>query len=266
VVRTCDVCGFEEGTEEKERIVSALRYPVVLLKLSGEALKGQEEGAFSSAVMEFLAEQIREVHEMGVRLGIVVGGGNFFRGGKGQRAWLVREVADSIGMMATMMNGLALQALLRHHRVPCALFSALSMPGVIPGFDGLAMRDALDEGKVILFAGGTGHPYVSTDTAAAFRAQQIGASLLLKATQVDGVYSADPKVDPSAKRLARISYLDVLSRDLRVMDATSISFCREYHLPVLVCDVSQRGVLARAVRGEDVGTLIESSAGLENER
>jgi len=130
----------------------------------------------------------------------------------------------------------------------------------------LAMRDALDEGKVILFAGGTGHPYVSTDTAAAFRAQQIGASLLLKATQVDGVYSADPKVDPSAKRLARISYLDVLSRDLRVMDATSISFCREYHLPVLVCDVSQRGVLARAVRGEDVGTLIESSAGLENER
>jgi uridylate kinase len=235
---------------------STLRYQSVLLKLSGEALKGQAEGSYDSEVMGFLARQISEVYAMGVHLGIVVGGGNLFRGIQGERSWLPRGSADAIGMMATMMNGLALQALLRHHRVPCALFSALAMPGVIPGFDLHAFQDALEQRHVLIFAGGTGHPYVSTDTASAFRAKQMGAEILIKATQVDGVYTADPKKDPHAKRFETLTYLDLLERDLRVMDATSVSFCKEYAIPILVCDVAQAGILQQAVQGEPVGTLI----------
>ncbi|MEM1010544.1 MAG: UMP kinase [Myxococcota bacterium] len=236
----------------------SLVYERVLLKLSGESLRGaQQASPYCDASMQVLARQIQCAVKEGVGLGIVMGGGNVFRGAQGQSAWLHRHTADSIGMMATMMNGLALRSLLDHVGVQCWLSSSIALHGIVPAFDPEAMNAALARGDVLLFSGGTGHPYVSTDTASAFRAQQMGATVLLKATQVDGVYTADPKVDATAERMHQLTYEEVLSKDLRVMDATSISFCREYKIPILVGKLGQaEDALVRVARGERIGTLV----------
>lgn len=245
--------------------MTTLRYPRVLLKLSGEALRGQESSGFDPDVLDYMVQQIQPLHELGVQLGLVVGGGNFYRGAKAQMTWLRRQVADSVGMLATMMNALVMQELLSSHGMPCSLFSAAGVEGVVPKYRYRDMVDAFAQGHIVIFGGGTGHPFFTTDTTAALRAREMDADLLIKATQVDGVYDADPHVHPDAKRFASLSYLEVLQRDLRVMDATGISFCREYEIPILVTNISEPDQLRRAVLGEDVGTLIHANDGPKRE-
>jgi uridylate kinase len=242
--------------------VSIPHYQRILLKLSGEALKGDQPFGVDPKVLGYLFNEINEVHLLGVKVGIVIGGGNYFRGA--QVDWMKRSSADQVGMMATIMNGLTLFEFFREKGLPCALFSALSVEGVV-GYSQEQVLQALEEGKVVIFAGGTGHPFFSTDTAAALRAREIDAQALIKATQVDGVYSADPRKDPDARFHAKLDYLHILRNDLRVMDATSVSFCREYRIPILVFDVSCSGHLKRAVLGEPVGTLISEPIVTEEE-
>lgn len=236
--------------------MSTLRYRRVLLKLSGEALRGQESAGFDPDVLTYFAEQLQTLHDEGVQLGVVIGGGNFFRGAKAGMSWLKRPVADSVGMLATVMNGLVLRELLLSRGLPCSLFSAVGIDGIVEPYGFRAMSDALDAGRIVVFAGGTGHPFFTTDTTAALRAQEMNADILIKATQVDGVYDADPHQDPNATRFSSLSYLEVLERNLRVMDATSISFCREYTIPILVMSLNKPTNLLNALKGESVGTLI----------
>lgn len=233
----------------------SLRYRRILLKLSGEALKGREHSGIDQAVVMSFVRQIAEIHRLGVQVGVVIGGGNYFRGA--QAHWMERAHADYIGMMATIMNALTLEEACRQVGCPSAVFSGLSVEGVVSGYEHRKMLLALEQERcVIIFAGGTGSPFFSTDTAAALRAHQMNAEILLKGTQVDGVYDADPRTCPTARKLANLTYLEVLQKDLRVMDATSVSFCREYHIPILVFDISQEGHLKRVVLGEPIGTYI----------
>lgn len=237
--------------------MSSPQYRRILLKLSGEALKGNEPAGFDSAVLDSLSTQIKDLHELGVELGIVIGGGNFFRGA--QVDWMPRTSADRIGMMATMMNGIALREAFLAKGLGCALFSAVPLPGVIEMYDQHAVNRAFQNKQVVVFSGGTGHPFFTTDTAAALRAREIEADVLIKATQVDGVYDADPHKHPNAKRYDRLSYLDVLEKGLRVMDATSVSFCREYQIPMYVMRLQPAGQLRKAVLGDAVGTLVSDT-------
>ena len=237
---------------------SKTHYKRILLKLSGEALRGEQPYGFDASVLDTLGEQIADLHTLGVALGLV-GGGNFVRGEQTSThmPWFPREAADSIGMLATVMNGIAMREVLRQKGVPCALFAATSLEGVVERYNYHNVREALDARKVILFGGGTGHPFFTTDTAAALRAEQMQADVLIKATNVDGVYDSDPRKNPQAKRFSHLSFLDVLTQNLRVMDATSISFCREYKLPILVLNIQSEDNLKRAILGESVGTLID---------
>lgn len=234
----------------------SLAYRRVLLKLSGEALKGDLASGIDPSVVFNLVEQVQELRLLGVKVGIVIGGGNFFRGGSEIASWMKRASADCIGMMATMMNGLALREAFEHRKIPVALFSSLALEGMIEGYNYRLVEEALEQEKVVVFSGGTGHPYFSTDTAAALRAREIDAELLIKATQVDGVYDSDPQKNTEAKRFEKLDYIEVLQKDLRVMDATSVSFCREYKIPIMVCALHGDKNLKRAVLGESVGTLI----------
>ncbi len=239
--------------------MSQLRYARVLLKLSGEALRGDQPTGFEAAVLEHLGSQIEELHSNGVTLGLVVGGGNFVRGEQTSKhmPWFPRESADSIGMLATIMNGIALKEVLQHRGLPCQLFSARAVEGVVPGYSFAALHEALSARKIVIFAGGTGHPFFTTDTTAALRARQMEADVLIKATQVDGVYDSDPRNNPDAKRFDHLTFTEVITRNLRVMDATSITFCRDHKLPILVVNLQSRGHLQRAIAGEAVGTLID---------
>lgn len=243
--------------------MSTPRYRRVLLKLSGEALRGKEASGVDPEVLRGMVREVAEVHALGVQLGIVIGGGNYFRGA--QATWMDRARADYVGMMATIMNGLTLQEAFRQEGVPCALFSGLVVEGVVAGYDHELVSQAVDAGKVAVFAGGTGHPFFSTDTAAALRAGELGAEVLMKATQVDGVYDKDPREHADASRFSQLTYLHLLQENLRVMDATSVSFCREYGIPILVFNVAQKGHLKRAVLGDAVGTLICEKAESEVE-
>lgn len=238
--------------------MSQLRYSRVLLKLSGEALRGDQPTGFDASVLEQLGQQVQELYDRGVTLGLVIGGGNFVRGEQTSKhmPWFPREAADSIGMMATIMNGIAFQEVLRHRGLPCQLFSAKAVEGVVETYSFSALQNALAERKIVIFAGGTGHPFFTTDTTAALRARQMEADVLIKATQVDGVYDADPRTHPDAKRYDRLSFDEVITQNLRVMDATSITFCREYQLPILVVNLQSRDHLQRAIAGDSVGTLI----------
>lgn len=239
--------------------MSTVRYQRVLLKLSGEALRGQEASGFDPKVLSYLVEQLQALQALDVRVGIVIGGGNFFRGASAQMTWLKRPVADSVGMLSTVMNGLVLRELLLSHDLPCSLFSAVGIDGIVEKYNYRSMMNALDAGQIVVFSGGTGHPFFTTDTTAALRAQEMEADVLIKATQVDGVYDADPHVHSDAKRFQELSYIEVLQRNLRVMDATGISFCREYQIPILVMNVATPGHLKKALLGESVGTLIHAS-------
>jgi len=233
------------------------RYQRILLKLSGEALLGKLEYGVDPAVVAFVAEQVKAVTALGVQVGIVVGGGNIFRGMAAATATgMDRATADYIGMLATAMNGLALQDALERAEVPTRVMTAIDMNEVAEPYIRRRAVRHLEKGRVVVFVAGTGNPYFTTDTAAALRAVEIGAEVVLKATKVDGVYDKDPVKHPDAKRYPAITYGQVLVDGLRVLDAAAVSLCMENDLPIVVFDLDAHENILKAVRGEKVGTLI----------
>ena len=228
----------------------------ILLKLSGEALGGETGNGISPEAVLNMAEQISEVRELGVQVVVVVGGGNIFRGLSGSKRGVERATGDYMGMLATIINSLALQDALEKLGVPTRVQSAIAMSQVAEPFIRRRAVRHLEKGRVVIFGGGTGNPYFSTDTAAALRANEIGAEVILKGTKVDGIYDCDPKKNPKAKRFAEISYFDALQKRLQVMDSTAFSLCMDNKMPIVVFDFFKPHNLRRAVLGEKVGTLV----------
>jgi uridylate kinase len=239
-------------------MVTALerRYRRVLLKLSGEALMGEQAFGISRTTLEGMVEDIAQVVRLEVELAIVIGGGNIFRGVALGSSGMERATADYMGMMATIMNAMALQDAMQRVGLEARVQSALNVEQVVEPYIRPKALRYLEEGKVVIFAAGTGNPFFTTDTAAALRGSEVGAQIVLKATRVDGVYSADPNKDPSAVRYARISFDDALARNLQIMDATAFALCRDQRLPIRVFNIAKPGALLRAVLGEDEGTLV----------
>jgi len=235
----------------------AARYRRILLKLSGEILAGESGHGIDEGVMDELADEIREVHDLGVQIGIVPGGGNIFRGLAASTRGMDRVGADYMGMLATVINGLALQHALERRGLCTRVMSAIEMARVCEPYIRRRAVRHLEKSRIVVLAAGTGNPYFTTDTAAALRASEIGAEVILKATKVDGVYSDDPVRVPGATRFAEISYLDILNRGLKVMDATAVSLCKENRIPLIVFNVRERGNLLQAARGEAVGTVVK---------
>ncbi len=233
-----------------------LKYGRILLKLSGEALAGDQEFGISTDVVAFVAKEIREIHRLGVQIGVVIGGGNIFRGVEASTRGMDRASADYMGMLATVINGLALQDGLEKLGVDTRVQTAIEMREVAEPFIRRRALRHLEKGRVVIFAGGTGNPYFTTDTAAALRAMEIGAQVLFKATKVDGVYSADPTHDPSAEKYDELTYLEVLSRQLKVMDATAVSLCMDNGFPIVIFNLHAGGCLRQLVFGGRVGTLV----------
>jgi uridylate kinase len=231
-------------------------YRRVLLKLSGEGLMGEREYGLDLQQLSIVAQEIRTVHDMGVQVCIVIGGGNIFRGISGAAAGMERASADYMGMLATVINSLALQNALEKIGLHTRVVSAIPMTTVCEPYIRRRAVRHMEKGRVVIFAAGTGNPFFTTDTAAALRAAEMGADAMLKATQVDGVYSADPRKDPNAKRYDRLTYLNVLSQDLQVMDAAAISLSRENGIPILVFDLHTQGAFAQVMRGEGTFTII----------
>lgn len=231
-------------------------YRRVLLKLSGEALMGDREFGLDPTIVKRVAGEIKVVQELGVEICVVIGGGNIFRGLSGAAAGMERATADYMGMMATVINSLAMQSALERAGVMTRVQSAISMQAVCEPYIRRRAIRHMEKGRVVIFAAGTGNPFFTTDTAAALRASEMGCSALLKATKVDGVYSADPKLVPDAERYDRLTYLDVLSRDLKVMDAPAISLARENNIPILVFSLFKSGGFADVVQGRGLYTII----------
>ena len=232
------------------------RYRRVVIKLSGEALVGDGGYGIDPLVLDTVALELQAAHQLGTEIAVMMGGGNIFRGLAGARRGMNRVTADLMGMLGTVINGLALRDALEAHGMPTRVQTAIEMHQVAePYIRGRAIRH-LEKGRVVIFCAGSGNPFFTTDTPAALRAAEIGADVLIKATRVDGVYSADPTKDPTAERFDTISYLDVLNRGLQVMDNTAITLCMDNRLPLLVLDLFTPGNLARAVSGERVGTLV----------
>ena len=228
-----------------------------ILKLSGEALRGAgSKDNISPEIVDRIAREIREAVDGGLQLGVVVGGGNFWRGASASARGMDRATADYVGMLATVMNALALEGALTHHGVKCIVQSAIEMKNVAETFIRRRAKGALAEGRVVIFAAGTGNPFFSTDTTAALRANEMGADVILKATQVDGVYSADPRKDPNATRYETVTFHECLSKRLNVMDATAFSLCMDNHIPIIIFDLGPEGNLSHALRGEQIGTLV----------
>lgn len=231
-------------------------YKRVLLKLSGEALAGDEKHGINPDVIGAICDKVKEVVDMGVQVSIVVGGGNFWRGARnGQK--MDRATADYMGMLATAMNGLALQDALEFRGVYTRLQTAIEMREVAEPYIKRKAAKHLEKGRVVIFACGTGHPFFSTDTAAALRAAETDSEVILLAKTIDGVYSADPKLDPSAVKYDEISYKDVLSQDLKVMDSTATALCKDNNIPLFVFAISDPENIVRAVKGENVGTIVK---------
>ena len=231
-------------------------YKRVLLKLSGEALMGDDAFGINRATIEGMVAQIKAVVDTGVQMAVVIGGGNIFRGMAGGAAGMDRATADYMGMRATIMNALALQDAMKHAGLEARVQSALRIDQVVePYIRPRAMRH-LDEGKIVIFAAGTGNPFFTTDTAAALRGVEIGAEIVLKATKVDGIYSADPKKDPNATRYSDITFDEAINKNLGVMDATAFALCRDQKMPIKVFSIFKEGGLMRVVKGEDEGTLV----------
>ena len=236
---------------------SSAPYKKILLKLSGEALAGEAGYGIDTDVLKVLATEIKEIHQSGVQIAIVLGGGNIFRGIKGATKGMDRASADYMGMLATVLNCLALQDALEHESVYTRVQSAIEMQELAEPYIRRRAIRHLEKNRVVIFGGGTGNPYFTTDTTAALRAMEIGSEVVLKATNVDGIYDADPKKTPGAKRFESISYIEVLQRGLKVMDSTAISLCMDNQLPIIVFDLLKPGNLARVVQGEAVGTLVK---------
>lgn len=229
----------------------------ILLKLSGEALMGEDAFGINRAVVARLVGEIKEIAAMGVEIGLVVGGGNIFRGMAPAAAGMERATADYMGMLATVMNSLALHDALQRAGCPAAVLSALPIPAVVEGYARPAALAHLAAGRVVIFAAGTGSPFFTTDTAASLRAVEIGADIMLKATKVDGVYTKDPMRHSDAVRYDVLSYDEALAQRLGIMDATAVSLCREQNLPVRVFSINKPGSLRRIVLGENEGTLVQ---------
>ncbi|HEY5765162.1 MAG TPA: UMP kinase [Candidatus Deferrimicrobiaceae bacterium] len=232
-------------------------YRRILLKLSGEALMGKQDYGIDGEVLEILSKEIHEVTSLGVQVALVVGGGNIFRGiGTSRDYGIDRASADYMGMLATVINSLALQDMLEREGVVTRVLSAIEMRAIAEPYIRRRALRHLEKGRVVIFAGGTGNPYFTTDTAAALRAMEINADAILKATKVDGVYDADPRTDRKAKKLRELTYIEVLQRNLKVMDATAISLCMDNRLPIVVFNLTKRGNIVRAVRGESIGSIV----------
>lgn len=232
-------------------------YKRILLKLSGEALLGAKQHGIDAETCASFAAQIKDVRDLGVQVALVVGGGNIFRGHvESKRFGLDQSVADYMGMLATVLNGLALQNALEQIDVPTRVMTALQMASIAePYIRRRAMRH-LEKGRVIIFVAGTGNPYFTTDTAAALRAKEINADVILKATKVDGIYTADPFTQRSAKKFKKLKFIDVLKRKLKVMDSTAISMCMDHNLPIVVFNLKEEGNIKKVVLGEPIGTMV----------
>ncbi|MBI3320720.1 MAG: UMP kinase [Candidatus Omnitrophica bacterium] len=238
------------------------KYKRIVLKLSGEALQGKLGFGIDARVLEDLARQIKDVKELGVQVTVVVGGGNIFRGLKTASATgMERATADYMGMLATAINGLALQDALERSGVPTRIQSAIEIAKVAEPYIRRRAIRHLEKGRVVIFVGGIGNPFFTTDTTAALRAMEIGADVVLKATNVDGIYTADPLTDRHAKKFATLSFLDVLKKGLKVMDATAVSLCMSSNVPIIVFNLHRPGNIQRAVCGEVVGTQVVNQAG-----
>ncbi|MFA7617498.1 MAG: UMP kinase [Thiohalomonadaceae bacterium] len=232
-------------------------YKRVLIKFSGEALMGDQQFGIAPDVVKRVAADIADLVRSGVQVGVVIGGGNIFRGVSLASAGMERATADQIGMLATVINSLSLQDAIEHENLKCRVMSALPIHQVCEDYIRRRAIRHLEKGRVVIFAAGTGNPFFTTDSAASLRGIEIGAELVLKATKVDGIYSADPKKDPTAKRYERLTYDEALERKLGVMDATAIVLCREQNLPLRVYDMNKPDALKRIIMGENEGTLVE---------
>ena len=245
-----------EATKAESNAPAQPAYPRILLKLSGEALMGNDAFGINRDTVERLVREVKEVADLGVQVGIVIGGGNIFRGVSQGAAGMDRATADYMGMLATVINALALQDALEQQNVVTRVVTAIEMRAVAEPFIRRRAIRHLEKGRVIVFGAGTGNPYFSTDTAAALRAMEIKADVILKATKVDGIYDADPMVKTNATRFDRISYLQVLEQGLKVMDATAISLCMDNRLPIVVFNLRTPGNIKRAITGEPIGSLV----------
>ena len=234
-----------------------LKYKRILLKLSGEVLKNRDSGdVIDASRLAFMAERVKKIHALGVQVGIVLGGGNIFRGLSGSQNGVNRVVGDSMGMLATIINGLAMMNALEQIGVPTRVMTAIDMPKLAEPFIQRKALRHFEKGRVCIFAGGTGNPFFSTDSAAALRASEIGADALLKATKVDGIYTADPMKDPKARRYGSLKYETALEKRLKVMDSAAFALCMDNNIPIVVFDFFDGDALERVVKGEDVGTLV----------
>lgn len=235
--------------------VAEIAYKRILLKLSGEALAGEQKNGIDADVLGKICDQIKEVNELGVEVAIVVGGGNFWRGKYGHQ--MERTTSDYMGMLATAINGLALQDALEARGLYTRLQTAIEMREIAEPYIKRKAIKHLGRGRVVIFACGTGNPYFTTDTGAALRAAETEADVILLAKTIDGVYSADPKIEPSAEKYDKISYLDILNKDLKVMDSTATSLCRDNHIPLVVFGIDQPENIVKIVKGERIGTIVE---------
>jgi uridylate kinase len=250
VVEEAILAGAKELTRRSEP------YRRILLKLSGEALAGDAGYGIDTDVLKVIAEEIKDLHELGVQISVVLGGGNIFRGIKGATKGMDRASADYMGMLATMLNCLALQDALENMGVHTRVQSAIEMRELAEPYIRRRAIRHLEKSRVVIFGAGTGNPYFTTDTTAALRGMEVGAEVVLKATKVDYIYDADPKVNPNAKSFDQLSYIEVLQRGLKVMDSTAISLCMDNQLPIIVFNLHEHGALRKAVEGYAVGTLV----------
>jgi len=232
-------------------------YRRVLLKVSGEALAGDQGYGIDAKVVQAIAQAVHEVHQSGVQIALVIGGGNIYRGADGEKMGMDRVSSDYMGMLATLINALALQNALEKQGAFTRVQSAIEMSKVAEPFIRRRAMRHLEKKRIVIFAGGTGNPYFATDTAAALRAIEIGADVILKATNVDGIYNADPKKDPQAKKFKNLTYIDAINRRLRVMDTTALTLCMENKLPIVVFGLQQKDSIKRVIWGEPIGTLVK---------
>jgi uridylate kinase len=243
--------------------MNQLKYKRILLKLSGESLMGKKGFGIDHTVLEFFSGEIKKVYEIGVQIGIVIGGGNIYRGLSAGDQGIDRVTGDQMGMLATMINSLALQNAIEKQGIYTRLMSAIKMEEIAEPYIRRRATRHLEKDRVLIFGAGTGHPYFSTDTAAALRAVEIQADVIIKGTRVNGVYDSDPEKNPSAFMFQNITYLDILKKNLRVMDLTAISLCQENNLPIVVFNMDIPGNLLRLVTGEDVGTVVTNNSAEE---
>ncbi len=236
--------------------MTELKYKRILLKLSGESLMGKKGFGIDHNVLNFFAAEIKKIHDIGVQIGIVIGGGNIYRGLSANDQGIDRVTGDQMGMLATVINSLALQNAIEHKGIYTRLMSAIHMEEIAEPYIRRRAIRHLEKGRVIIFGAGTGHPYFSTDTAASLRAVEIEANVIIKGTRVDGVFDSDPEKNPNAFRFEKITYLDILKKNLRVMDLTAVSLCQENNLPMVVFKMDDPDNLLRLVSGENVGTVI----------